>query len=187
MAGSGPGCLLPAWGVDLLSPTNPSFARVLFPPALHRGSAVRAARASWVSPNSTRIARGATGSRLTAAPARLASKLSLARHRQTRRDYQKRLRLRNKIMKRDYLLEHPCVDCGETDPQVLEFDHCGEKRSNISEMLSQTVWSAIAREISRCVVRCANCHRRKTLRTTPIIFSRPGRSASALRTNSAPR
>lgn len=55
------------------------------------------------------------------------------------------------------------MDCGESDPVVLEFDHLREKRDTISSLLRwQTSWPAIEREMSRCAVRCANCHRRKT-------------------------
>lgn len=63
-----------------------------------------------------------------------------------------------------YLNLHPCVDCGETDVIVLEFDHVrGEKRLDVSRMVNSAVSvSTINTEISKCEVRCANCHRRKT-------------------------
>lgn len=61
-----------------------------------------------------------------------------------------------------YLQMHPCVDCGETDPVVLEFDHVrGEKRNVISRLKNSSA-KAVKQEIEKCVVRCANCHRRKT-------------------------
>ena len=61
-----------------------------------------------------------------------------------------------------YLLEHPCVDCGESDVIVLEFDHIrGEKRKEIS-VLKRSSLKAVIKEIEKCEVRCANCHRRKT-------------------------
>jgi hypothetical protein len=74
-----------------------------------------------------------------------------------------RLSARKKLF--NYLLTHPCVDCGENDPVVLEFDHINRetKEAAISEMLArQTSWSRILAEIAKCEVRCANCHRRKT-------------------------
>jgi len=57
-----------------------------------------------------------------------------------------------------------CVDCGESDPIVLEFDHVrGEKVKNIADMVNQSYGiETIKNEIRKCEVRCANCHRRKT-------------------------
>ena len=63
-----------------------------------------------------------------------------------------------------YLQAHPCVDCEENDPIVLQFDHItGKKIKEISVMAHAGYsWSAILHEIEKCVVRCANCHIRIT-------------------------
>jgi len=65
----------------------------------------------------------------------------------------------------DYLRRHPCIDCGETDLIVLEFDHVrGDKLDSVSH-LAFSVGASVKRimeEIEKCDVRCANCHRRKT-------------------------
>lgn len=63
----------------------------------------------------------------------------------------------------DYLLEHPCITCGEPDPIVLEFDHIDRenKTGNIAD-LSKYSLSKVKEEIVKCRVLCANCHRRHT-------------------------
>lgn len=61
-----------------------------------------------------------------------------------------------------YLATHGCVDCGERDPIVLEFDHVrGEKEFTIGKSYDFSL-DKIKKEIAKCVVRCANCHRRVT-------------------------
>lgn len=63
-----------------------------------------------------------------------------------------------------YLNSHPCVDCGETDIVVLEFDHvCGKKHREVSTMIQTGCsWPKILQEIGKCEIRCANDHARKT-------------------------
>ena len=61
-----------------------------------------------------------------------------------------------------YFRDHPCSDCGEDDPLVLEFDHRGDKEFTIGRALRDRNWEAILDEIAKCEVVCANCHRRRT-------------------------
>jgi hypothetical protein len=78
------------------------------------------------------------------------------------------LRVRGKKWLRrlwEYLAEHPCVDCGECDPVVLDCDHIDRtrKRSSVSFLArSGYPWNTVLVEIDKCQVRCANCHRRRT-------------------------
>jgi len=70
----------------------------------------------------------------------------------------------NRVRLVAYLNTHPCVDCGETDPIVLDFDHVrGTKVMEVSRMVANGYpWSKIEIEIAKCEVRCANDHRRVT-------------------------
>jgi ribosomal 50S subunit-associated protein YjgA (DUF615 family) len=63
-----------------------------------------------------------------------------------------------------FLHRHPCVDCGETDPLVLEFDHLEDKEFNIGQGLRDRAWREVLAEMKKCDVVCANCHRRRTNR-----------------------
>ena len=65
----------------------------------------------------------------------------------------------------EYLKTHPCVDCGENDPVVLEFDHRrgNDKRMEVSKLINGGYSiEKVMEEINKCEVRCANCHRRRT-------------------------
>jgi hypothetical protein len=66
----------------------------------------------------------------------------------------------------EYLADHPCVDCGEADLDVLDFDHVrGVKLFTIAMAVRNgRSLQAIISEIEKCEVRCANCHRRVTRR-----------------------
>lgn len=64
----------------------------------------------------------------------------------------------------DYLRAHPCVDCGEGDIVVLQFDHVrGVKVIELARLRGCSLKRVMA-EVAKCEVRCGNCHRRKTVR-----------------------
>ena len=72
------------------------------------------------------------------------------------------LRASNEVHLYDYLLLHPCVECGESEPIFLDFDHLVDKSHNISQMIASHKWSSIQKEIKKCQVLCVKCHRIKT-------------------------
>lgn len=56
-----------------------------------------------------------------------------------------------------------CVDCGIKNHIVLDFDHLKDKKYNVSRMIHDRFsWAAIKKEIAKCEVVCANCHRIRT-------------------------
>jgi hypothetical protein len=86
-----------------------------------------------------------------------------ARRGQARRRY----RLRNRASVTEFMRTHPCIDCGESDPVVLELDHIDrESKKCPVAYLSRTgrPLTELINEIAKCVVRCVNCHRRRTAR-----------------------
>lgn len=76
-----------------------------------------------------------------------------------------RLRRQQQLLE-SYLLfmqDKQCVDCGESDVVVLQFDHQGEKAANVSNLLRNAKnWSVVMEEIEKCEIVCANCHARRT-------------------------
>lgn len=56
-----------------------------------------------------------------------------------------------------------CFDCGIKNHIVLDFDHIRDKKYNVSRMIHDGFsWKAISKEIEKCQVVCANCHRIRT-------------------------
>lgn len=86
--------------------------------------------------------------------------------------YLKRIGKSNKIRKQEifekflsYISDKFCKICGENDIRVLEFDHrvSDEKRDSVYTLVSKGCsWKTIMKEIDKCDILCANCHRKKT-------------------------
>ena len=63
----------------------------------------------------------------------------------------------------EYLQTHPCIDCGNSDIRVLEFDHRENKVENVSKLVMNfSSKEKVFAEIAKCDVRCRNCHIIKT-------------------------
>ena len=73
------------------------------------------------------------------------------------------IRNKRRREKRDYILQykklHGCSVCGKSDHWILEFHHVrGEKKYAVTQAVEYG-FETLIREIKKCIVVCANCHR----------------------------
>lgn len=64
----------------------------------------------------------------------------------------------------DYKMAHGCSVCGyDSCADALEFDHVDREAKDFKLANAPSYsWDRIHKEISKCVILCANCHREKT-------------------------
>jgi hypothetical protein len=76
----------------------------------------------------------------------------------------RRTRSLNQAVVEEFLKTNPCVDCGESDPVVLDFDHIepGSKRGAVARIQYQGSLASLRSEMEKCLIRCGNCHRART-------------------------
>lgn len=71
--------------------------------------------------------------------------------------------IKNKLLLEQYKNSRCCEYCGETHQACLEFHHKdpAEKKYTIARMMTSYVWEHILKEITKCLLLCANCHKKK--------------------------
>ena len=69
---------------------------------------------------------------------------------------------------REYKTAKGCIDCGESDFRCLDFDHLDPitKVGNVAALARGWSFKKLLTEIDKCVVRCSNCHRKRTYDST---------------------
>lgn len=83
----------------------------------------------------------------------------------------------------DHLARSACIDCGENDLLVLQFDHRDNRLKDIGWLVGSGCRPRrVAEELEKCDIRCANCHRRGTARPGAwfrMRYPRPDKAARA--------
>lgn len=79
----------------------------------------------------------------------------------------------NKI--KEYLFSlksKPCADCGKTfHPCAMDFDHIYGKEKAVSIIKSRSI-DRIIREVAKCELVCANCHRVRTFKRLNLTYEK---------------
>lgn len=91
------------------------------------------------------------------------NKFSDPNHRQNRLDRQHDIVFRNRQKFAELKTQLRCTQCGENHPACLDFHHIDPSNKNytVSEMMTAKFsWETIQKEIDKCIVLCANCHRK---------------------------
>lgn len=154
------------WVRDLVpadSPQDASHQEEIEPPAIPAGNARQCGRCGRLLPTSAFNRSGDDYQWWCRECFRGYFQLRGDLHRQQTHAAQRRRRREARAFVIGYLAMHPCVDCGEDDPVVLEFDHLGPKRAHMARLVGDGYSvQALQKEIDMCEVVCVNCHRRRT-------------------------
>lgn len=77
--------------------------------------------------------------------------------------YMRRRRAALKERWRAFMSDKKCQDCGENHPACLEWHHVREKMFTIGNAVTTAryVWERLMKEVAKCVVLCANCHKKR--------------------------
>jgi len=79
----------------------------------------------------------------------------LAKNNRRRRELKKRIN--------DLKEATPCADCKKHFPfYVMDFDHLEDKKFMISFLVKSNNLTLINKELEKCEIVCANCHRERT-------------------------
>lgn len=87
-----------------------------------------------------------------------------ARHRQ--RNYHLVKERRNKLRAwlYRYKQQRGCITCEENNPACLDLHHHGNNKvMDVSALVSHAYHlAALQKEVKKCIIKCANCHRKET-------------------------
>jgi hypothetical protein len=67
-----------------------------------------------------------------------------------------------RIAIREYRSDKCCVECGESDYRLIEFDHIDEKEKSFNIASNSFALETIFKEIEKTQFLCIECHRKKT-------------------------
>jgi hypothetical protein len=72
------------------------------------------------------------------------------------------LRARNRAWINEYISGKCCAECSENHPGVLDFHHIDPetKYKEVALLLRNAALDTIQAEIAKCIILCANCHRK---------------------------
>jgi hypothetical protein len=79
------------------------------------------------------------------------------------------LKASNRAFMVDFLSGKKCQDCDNGDIRVFEFHHLGNKKFSISNSMGMPL-KTILKELDKCIILCANCHKKRTAKENNWYF-----------------
>lgn len=74
----------------------------------------------------------------------------------------RKTRIKKAWLVNEYKYNKGCAVCGEREPTCLDFHHIDPSKKELENgALMKCSFSRIQEEISKCIVLCANCHRKE--------------------------